>query len=69
MVWMIWYSYLGLAFTRNKRTDNAGFGALVLGGFCWRFWEATGFGFRLDFVGEVFYFVSSLVSTSIERSP
>ena len=58
-----------LAFTRNKRTDNAGFGALVLGVFGWRFREATGFVFRFDLVGEVFYFVSSLVSASIEHLP
>ena len=32
MVWMIRYSYLGLASMQNKRTDNAGFGALVLRG-------------------------------------
>ena len=40
MVWMD-IAYLGLAFMRNKRADNAGFGALVLGGFCCRFWDAT----------------------------
>ena len=60
MVWIIGTvgtAYLRLAFTRNKRTDNAGFGALVLGSFCWRFWEATGFGFRFDLLGEVFYSV------------
>ena len=58
MVWIIGTvgaEYLRLAFTQNKRTDNAGFGVLVLGGFRWRFWEATGFGFRFDLPGEVFY--------------
>ena len=57
MVWLIGTAYLRLAFTHNKRTDNAGFGALVFDGFCWRLWEATGFGFRFDLPGEVFYSV------------